>query len=277
MKRNDVLELRLIDVLENVGDADDTIVVQADGLAPVFVDELGGFQRKISLFIEFLCEYCLPVLPHSFGTFLAVGVVWPIHTCISDSRNKSVSALVSDEAVSTAETLAVLSTLEQKLVANRPMSQKGSQSVKTEQVLEFCLGDETYCVSIEYVTEIVDMGKLTPIPNSPPHVEGVIDLRGNTTSIIDPKVGLGIGGEIGDRIVIFDSSIFEDDRSIGWAVDSVEEVSDIASGDVDDSPVDRDHIRGLIKRDSQFVVWIDPQTVINEFGTDEEIAMPEGQ
>ena len=157
------------------------------------------------------------------------------------------------------------------------MSQEGSQPVKTEQVLEFCLGDETYCVSIEYVTEIVDMGELTPIPNSPPHVEGVIDLRGNTTSIIDPKVGLGIGGEIGDRIVIFDSSIFEDDRSIGWAVDSVEEVSDIASEDVDDSPVDRDHIRGLIKRDSEFVVWIDPQAVINEFDTDEEIAMPEGQ
>jgi purine-binding chemotaxis protein CheW len=157
------------------------------------------------------------------------------------------------------------------------MSQETAQTTETEQVLEFCLGDETYCVSIEYVTEIVDMGELTPIPNSPPHVEGVIDLRGNTTSIIDPKVGLGIGGELGDRIVIFDSEIFEDDRSVGWAVDSVEEVSDIASEDVDESPVEKDHIRGLIKRDDEFVVWIDPQTVNNEFGTEEDLAMPESQ
>jgi len=157
------------------------------------------------------------------------------------------------------------------------MSQETAQTTETEQVLEFCLGDETYCVSIEYVTEIVDMGELTPIPNSPPHVEGVIDLRGNTTSIIDPKVGLGIGGELGDRIVIFDSEIFEDDRSVGWAVDSVEEVSDIASEDVDESPVEKDHIRGLIKRDEEFVVWIDPQTVNNEFGTEEDLAMPESQ
>jgi purine-binding chemotaxis protein CheW len=157
------------------------------------------------------------------------------------------------------------------------MSQESPQSVETEQVLEFRLGEETYCVSIEYVTEIVDMGELTPIPNSPPHVEGVIDLRGNTTSIIDPKVGLGIGGDLGDRIVIFDSTIFDDDRSVGWAVDSVEEVSEVPAEDVDDSPVDEDHIRGLIKRDSEFVVWIDPETVSNEFGGEEDLAIPESE
>ncbi|PSQ33625.1 chemotaxis protein CheW, partial [Halobacteriales archaeon SW_10_68_16] len=31
----------------------------------------------------------------------------------------------------------------------------------TGQVLEFTLGEETYCVSIDYVTEIVDVGELT--------------------------------------------------------------------------------------------------------------------
>lgn len=146
-------------------------------------------------------------------------------------------------------------------MANPLMSQESAQPVETEQVLEFCLGNETYCVSIEYVTEIVDMGELTPIPNSPPHVEGVIDLRGNTTSIIDPKVGLGIDGELGDRIIIFDSTIFDDDRSVGWAVDSVEEVSDIDAESVDDSPIEGDHIKGLIKRESGFVVWIDPRAM----------------
>lgn len=155
------------------------------------------------------------------------------------------------------------------------MSQETAQPVETEQVLEFRLGEETYCVSIEYVTEIVDMGELTPIPNSPPHVEGVIDLRGNTTSIVDPKVGLGVDGELGDRIVIFDSAIFDDDRSIGWAVDSVEEVSDVSEEDVDDAPVKRDHIRGLIKRESTFIVWIDPQQINDEFDAGEELVAPE--
>jgi purine-binding chemotaxis protein CheW len=155
------------------------------------------------------------------------------------------------------------------------MSQQQSQPVETEQVLEFRLGDETYCVSINYVTEIVDMGELTPIPNSPRHVEGVIDLRGNTTSIIDPKVGLGIDGEIGDRIIIFDSAIFDDDRSIGWAVDSVEEVSEIADESVDDAPIEGSHVRGLIKRESEFVVWINPKQMDEEFAKDEDLATPD--
>ena len=143
------------------------------------------------------------------------------------------------------------------------MSQEGA--TETDQVLEFKLGAETYCVSIDYVTEIVDMGDLTPIPNSPPHVEGVIDLRGNTTSIVDPKVGLNLEGDLGDRIVIFDSSLYDDDRSIGWAVDSVEEVAAIDPEDVDDSPVERAHVRGLIKREDEFVVWIDPKAMDEDF------------
>lgn len=145
------------------------------------------------------------------------------------------------------------------------MSQEPPQSVESDQVLEFRLGDETYCVSIDFVTEIVDMGELTPIPNSPEHVEGIIDLRGNTTSIVDPKVGLGIDGELGDRIVIFDSEIFEDDRSVGWAVDRVEEVSDVETEEIDDAPVDHDHIQGLIKREESFVVWIDPRKLNDQF------------
>ncbi len=155
---------------------------------------------------------------------------------------------------------------------NGTMSTRTTRSVGAEQVLEFRLGEETYCVSIDYVTEIVDMGALTPIPNSPPHVEGVIDLRGNTTSIIDPKVGLGTDGDLGDRIVIFDSEIFEDERSVGWAVDSVEEVSDVDEEAVDDSPIEGDHIRGLIKRDSGFVVWIDPQAMDDELVDGEAVA-----
>jgi purine-binding chemotaxis protein CheW len=111
------------------------------------------------------------------------------------------------------------------------------------------------------VTEIVDMGDLTPIPNSPPHICGVMDLRGNTTSIVDPKVGLGIDGDLGERIITFDSALFEDDRSVGWVVDSVKEVVDIDPENVDDAPIDRDHVRGLVKRDDEFIVWVDPQAL----------------
>jgi len=132
------------------------------------------------------------------------------------------------------------------------------------QVLEFKLDDETYCVSIDYVTEIVDVGDLTTVPNSPAHVEGVMDLRGRTTSIIDPKVVFEIGSsDDARRIIVFDPDIVEDQGAAGWLVDEVHQVVQIDQTDVDESPAQDDEaIHGVIKQeDGDFVIWVDPAVV----------------
>lgn len=131
------------------------------------------------------------------------------------------------------------------------------------QVLEFELGSETYCVSIDCVTEIVDVGEVTSVPNAPRHIRGVMDLRGRTTSIVDPKVVFGIdddGDE--DRIIVFDPDIVEDQGAAGWVVDEVSQVGQIDESDVDDPPSqDTDAITGIVKRDDEFVIWVEPEAV----------------
>jgi purine-binding chemotaxis protein CheW len=132
------------------------------------------------------------------------------------------------------------------------------------QVLEFRLGDETYCVSIDYVTEIVDVGKLTSVPNSPPHIQGVMDLRGRTTSIVDPKTVFDIdAGADPRRIIVFEPRIVEDQAAAGWLVDEVDQVVQVDYDDVDQSPAaDDEAINGVIKQDSgDFVIWVDPGSV----------------
>ena len=139
-----------------------------------------------------------------------------------------------------------------------------TMSTTNGQVLEFKLGDETYCVSIDYVTEIVDIGDLTKVPNSPRHVEGVMDLRGRTTSIINPKVVFNIDGSSEERrIIVYDPEIVEDQGAAGWLVDEVHQVVQIDDADVDTSPAqDDDAIHGVVKRgDGDFVIWVDPKTV----------------
>jgi purine-binding chemotaxis protein CheW len=138
-----------------------------------------------------------------------------------------------------------------------------AQSTTTGQVLEFKLGSETYCVSIGYVTEIVDIGDLTQVPNAPAHVEGVMDLRGRTTSIIDPKTVFGIGDDTeGRRIIVFDPEIVQDQSAAGWLVDEVFQVVQISPEQVDQSPAnDSGSIRGVVKRDDEFVIWVDPAIV----------------
>jgi purine-binding chemotaxis protein CheW len=131
---------------------------------------------------------------------------------------------------------------------------------QTTQVLEFGLGAESYCLDIGYIDEIVDAGELTRIPNSPPHVEGVMDLRGRTTSIIDPKTVFDIDDE-GDRsrIIVFDPETTGDKGAIGWVVDEVYQVVQVTDDDIDETTLaDEASIRGIVKRDDRFVVWVEP-------------------
>lgn len=87
------------------------------------------------------------------------------------------------------------------------------------KVLEFGLGDGTYCLDIGVIDEIVDAGELTRIPNSPDHVEGVMDLRGRTTTIVDPKTLFAIDEEgPRERIVVFDDDEIDEGGTVaGWS------------------------------------------------------------
>jgi len=132
---------------------------------------------------------------------------------------------------------------------------------RTVQLLEFELGEESYAVDIAHVAEIVDVNELTVIPNSASHVEGVMDLRGKTTTIIDPKSVFDIGGDAeGKRIVVFDRERTVEGKSIGWIVDEVEQVFEVDREDVESSPADGadDAVRGVIKREDDFVIWVRP-------------------
>jgi len=143
------------------------------------------------------------------------------------------------------------------------MSETATRS-RTVQLLEFELGSETYCVDIAHVAEIVDVNDLTVIPNSASHVEGVMDLRGNTTTIVDPKVVFGIDDDDGarKRIIVFDPERTADGKSVGWIVDEVDQVVEVARNDIESAPGDQDEaVRGVIKRDGDFVIWVRPTVV----------------
>jgi len=131
------------------------------------------------------------------------------------------------------------------------------------QVLEFELDGRRYCVTIAEVTEIVDEEPLTKVPSSGQYVLGVMNLRDATTTIIDPTAVFGLDSTASDRrIVIFDD---DTDDQYGWLVDSVHRVSTFHRSDVEEQ-TDAESIRGLVNRDEDFLIWVDP-SVINEAST----------
>lgn len=138
------------------------------------------------------------------------------------------------------------------------MSSAGLAAETDHQVLEFELGEERFCVDIADVNEIVEKGDLTPIPNTDEHVLGVMDLRGETTTIIDPKRVLDVEEATeGERVIIFEN---DSGRAVGWLVDSVHEVTDLADEDVE-SVNDDELVRGVISQEERFVVWVAPEAI----------------
>lgn len=140
---------------------------------------------------------------------------------------------------------------------------------ETISVLEFVLGDERYCLDITFIEQIVERGTVTRIPNAPHFVEGVIDLRGDITTVIDPMETLAAEREgAGDLIVVFDSTRMDDEWSVGWAVDGVRRVSTVSLSAVKESPVDEPWINGVVKRDDddEFVIWTEPGELMRADG-----------
>ncbi|MCH7870687.1 MAG: purine-binding chemotaxis protein CheW [Planctomycetes bacterium] len=100
--------------------------------------------------------------------------------------------------------------------------------------LTFKLSDEEYGVEILKVREINGIMKITAVPRVPEFVKGVINLRGNVIPVIDLRLKFGLEEiEHTEQTCIIVVNI---GREIGIIVDTVSEVLDIASEDIDPPP-----------------------------------------
>ena len=62
--------------------------------------------------------------------------------------------------------------------------------------------------------------------------------------------------------IVFDPDQLSEGEAIGWTVDEVHQVVTATTDDVDEAPgTDMDAIRGVLKRDGEFVIWVDPEGI----------------
>jgi purine-binding chemotaxis protein CheW len=95
------------------------------------------------------------------------------------------------------------------------------------QYLTFLLNDEEYGIEILKVQEIKSWGPFTPLPRSPEHVLGVINLRGAIVPIVDLRARLGLPTTdmtSTTAIIIVSVDYEQQIRTVGLVVDRVSEV-----------------------------------------------------
>ena len=136
--------------------------------------------------------------------------------------------------------------------------------------LTFVLGSEEYGLEIMKVREIIGFIEVTDVPQTPTHVKGVINLRGQVIPVIDLRAKFGMATtEVTDETCIIVVETSQENRSFstGIVVDRVQEVLDIKGEHIDPAPefgssVDTNFILGMGKVDTSVKILLDINKVI---------------
>ena len=134
------------------------------------------------------------------------------------------------------------------------------------EYLTFTLGDQEYGVDILNVQEIRGQSAVTPIPNAPPHVRGVSNLRGVIIPVIDLRARLGLPQlEPATPVVTIVAHLGK--KIVGLLADAVSDVVKVSADDVQPAPdfgadVDARFIEGLAMAGDKLVVLLDIASVV---------------
>ena len=175
--------------------------------------------------------------------------------------------------------MAVLSTEGSESGHNIPGSKNRNQGSDTIQVVVFTLADEHFAIDLFDVKEVVEYTTITRLPNVPLYIKGIIDLRGEITTIIDLKYKLNIAKDSDSnldsrRIIVLDDNISS--FKIGILVDDVTSVSTFEKNQIDSLSksleLNNSAILGIIKRsttgkkenENELIIWIDVTQLVNE-------------
>lgn len=140
-----------------------------------------------------------------------------------------------------------------------------------DQLLTFILADEEYGVDILRVQEIKGWDSVTPIPNTPEHIRGVINLRGTIVPIIDLRMRFGLESiPYGATTVVIVLRVVTGDKSriMGIVVDAVSDVYNIPEEAMKPPPdfgtvISIDFVRALATVDETMVIVLDIDHLLN--------------
>lgn len=129
------------------------------------------------------------------------------------------------------------------------------------QLVTFDVANEEFAVDILAVHEINRMIELTRVPQSPPSVEGVINLRGKIIPVVDLRKRFELevtASTDQSRIIVVEVG----PRVLGFVVDRVHEVLRIPDSIVEPAPsmtssVDTDFIDGVAKLEDRLIILLD--------------------
>jgi len=140
-----------------------------------------------------------------------------------------------------------------------------AEEAKIVQLIVFNLGEEEFAVEIGEVKEIINAEAITPIPDSPEFIKGIINVRGNIIAVIDLKARFFLHPKKEDE----DKHIIITKNDYGIMVNEVTEISRLPETAINEAPelvtkIHEEYIKGVITLDNRLIILLDFAKVLSE-------------
>lgn len=143
-----------------------------------------------------------------------------------------------------------------------------AEGTGTMQLVSFRLAQEEYGIEITKVQEIILMGEITRVPQTPDYIKGLINLRSTVIPIVDLRLRFGLHQEEPTdetRIMVVNVA----GKTIGIIVDAVSEVLRISQEQIAPPPptvagLGQEYLTGLVKLENRLLILLDIDKILGQ-------------
>ena len=141
-------------------------------------------------------------------------------------------------------------------------------SAGAQQFLTFLLDNEEYGLEIFKIKEIRGYSPITPIPNVPQHVRGVMNLRGTVLPVVDLRMKFNLPAVEYNRFTVI-VIVTVGEKTVGLLVDAVSDVLTISTEAIREAPdfgptVDTRFINGVFQSHERLTVALNLEQLLTE-------------
>ena len=140
---------------------------------------------------------------------------------------------------------------------------RGAAEAEEERTfVAFVLDREEYGLPVESVREVLRVGEVTRVPQAPPPIRGVTNVRGSILPVVEIRTRIGLpplepGPEA--RVVVLEVG----ERALGLLVDRVARVAKVRLAEIEPPPAEvvtarTDYVVGVAKRPDGLLILLDP-------------------
>jgi len=145
------------------------------------------------------------------------------------------------------------------------MGDNNGSGTRGRQFVRFTIDDLSMGIDILGIREVTVISRLTPVQHAPPFVRGLINLRGQTLTVVDLGVKLGRPG----RVVMEQTHVIVLKQDpVGILVDTIGDIVSVAGGGINPAPanmdfIETDAIEGVVNLEHEPMLIVSPEGLLD--------------